>query len=197
MSEETSRPKNPNLRWYVVHTSTGFEMKAQKALLERIKAYHVEDKFGDVLVPQEKVVETVKGTGKKKTSHRKFLPGYILVQMEMSQQTWHLVMDTPKITGFVGAARVGGAPQNPLDIPAVTEEEVQRLTAQMTEAAEKPTVLKSFEKGENIRVVEGPFANFTGIVDEFRPDRGKVKVLVSIFGRATPVELDLMQVERA
>ncbi len=197
MTEQASRPKNPNLKWYVVHTSTGFEMKAKKALEERIKAYNLEDVFGDVLVPQEKVVETAKGTGKKKTTQRKFLPGYILVQMEMLQKTWHLVIGTPKITGFVGAAKVGGAAYNPLDVPSVTEEEVQRLTAQMTESSEKPTVLKTFEKGENIRVVEGPFANFTGIVDEFKPDKGKVKVLVSVFGRATPVELDLMHVERA
>ena len=173
-------------KWYVIHTATGFENKAKSALEERVKAYHMDGKFGEVLIPQETVVELVKG--KRKTSPRKFFPGYILVQMLLDDETWHLVRNTPKVTGFVGGRT------NP---PSIPDDEVRRLTQQITEGQFKPTPKVLFEKGENVRVVDGPFTNFTGVVDEVLPEKSKLRVLVSIFGRATPVELEYLQVEKA
>jgi transcriptional antiterminator NusG len=173
-------------KWYVVHTYSGYENRVKQALEEKIKAMGKEESFGEILVPSEKVVDMVKGV--KKTTSRKFFPGYIMVNMEMTDETWHLVNSVPKITGFVGG----------MTSPAtITEDDVQKITRQMEEGAVKPKPKVLFEKGENVRVVEGPFTNFSGIVDEVNPDKGKLKVLVSIFGRATPVELDFVQVERA
>lgn len=172
-------------KWYVVHTYSGFENKAKKSLEEKIKQYELGDFFGDILIPMENVVEMVKG--EKRASKRKFFPGYILVQMELNDRTWHLVKNTPKITGFVGDAH------NP---PAVSEREIARLTTQLSEGALKPKPKVEFEEGDNVRVVDGPFSNFNGTVEEVNPDKGRVRVLVSIFGRATPVELDFMQVEK-
>jgi transcriptional antiterminator NusG len=128
--------------------------------------------------------------GEKKTSKRKFFPGYILVNMEMSDRTWHLVKGTPKVTGFVGNAKTSK------EVPAITEAEVARLTTQMSEGAAKPKPKVQFEEGDSVRVIDGPFSNFNGTGEEVKPDKGKVRVLVSIFGRATPVELDFMQVEK-
>jgi len=176
-------------KWYVVHTYSGFENKVKKSLEERVRQQHLEDSFSEVLIPMEVVQEMVKG--EKKTSKRKFFPGYILVNMEMTIETWHLVKGTPKVTGFVGNAKT------PNEVPAVTDAEVQRLTAQISEGSLKPKPKVLFEEGDQVRVTDGPFSNFNGTVEEVKPDKGKVRVLVSIFGRATPVELDFMQVEKA
>ncbi len=172
-------------KWYVVHTYSGFEQKAKKALEEKIKSSKMDDKFSDILVPSENVVEIKKGV--KKTTSRKFFPGYILVKMELNDYSWHLVKSVPKITGFVGSTK---------SPPSVPDEEVERITTQISEGTLKPKLKIEFEKGESIRVVEGPFTNFNGIVDEVKPEKGKVKVLVSIFGRSTPIELDFMQLEK-
>ena len=172
--------------WYVVHTYSGYEHKAKAALEERIRALGKQELFGDVLVPAEKVVELVKG--RKKTSSRKFFPGYILVNMELSDETWHIIKATPKVTGFVGDAT------NPAPI---SESEVADITNQMAEGAARPKPKVLFEAGESIKVIDGPFQDFNGTVEEVKPDKGKLRVLISIFGRATPVELDFVQVEKA
>jgi transcriptional antiterminator NusG len=173
-------------QWYVVHTYSGYEHKAKAALEERIRALSKQDLFGEVLVPAEKVVELVKG--RKKTSSRKFFPGYILVNMELSDDTWHIIKATPKVTGFVGDAT------NPAPI---SEAEVQEITDQMAEGAARPKPKVLFETGESVKVIDGPFQDFNGTVEEVKPDKGKLRVLISIFGRATPVELDFVQVEKA
>ncbi len=171
--------------WYVVHTYSGFEQKAKLALEERVRALGKEAFVSEVLVPSESVVEMKKGV--KKTTSRKFFPGYILVKMELNEDTWHLIKNTPKITGFVG---------NNTNPPIVPEEEVRRITQQIDEGTLRPKPKVSFEKGENVRVIDGPFATFNGMVEEVNPEKGKLKVLVSIFGRSTPIELDFMQVEK-
>ena len=175
-------------KWYAVHTYSGFENKVKKSLEERVRQEALEDSVGEILIPMEQVVEMVKG--EKKTSKRKFFPGYVLVQMEMNDRTWHLVKGTPKVTGFVGNAK------RPEEVPSVKDVEVQRLIGQISEGTLKPKPKVQFEEGDQVRVVDGPFANFNGTVEEVKPDKGKVRVLVSIFGRATPVELDFMQVEK-
>lgn len=173
------------LNWYVVHTYSGFEQKAKKALEEQVKTLGKQDLIPEVMVPSESVVEVKKGV--KKEATRKFFPGYILVRMELSDETWKIVKGTPKITGFVGGNH------KPTPIP---DEEVKRITDQISEGTLKPKPSVSFEKGESVRVTDGPFTNFNGMVDEVKPEKGKLKVLVSIFGRATPVELDFGQVEK-
>jgi len=172
-------------KWYIVHTYSGYEQKAKAALEERIKSLHQEDLFSEVLLPTEKVVEMVKG--ERKTSLRKFFPGYILVCMELTNETWHTVKNTPKITGFVG----GTERPTPL-----SDEEAGKIVNQMKEGALKPKPKYLFEKGDEVRVIDGPFTNFNGVVDEVKPEKGKIRVLVSIFGRATPVELDFVQVSK-
>lgn len=191
-SEPTSIGENADagapsddLKWYVVHTYSGYEQKARLALKERIRQNHMEKFFSDVLIPSENVIELVRG--EKKTTSRKFFPGYMLVKMILNDATWHLVKSTPKITGFVG---------NAVTPPAVPEEEVSRITNQMAEGTLKPRPKVQFEEGESVRVVDGPFVNFNGVVEEVKPDKGKLRVLVSIFGRSTPVELDFVQVEK-
>jgi len=171
--------------WYIVHTYSGFEHKVKLALEERIKNEGKEDFFGQILVPTEKVIELVKG--QRKASSRKFYPGYILVQMELNDETWHLVRHTPKVTGFIGSQ------ERPIPL---SEDEAQTIIQQMEEGAHKPRPKYRFERGDEVRVVDGPFASFNGVIDEVMPDKGKVRVLVSIFGRSTPVELDLVQVNR-
>jgi transcriptional antiterminator NusG len=179
-------PEAPsNMKWYVVHTYSGHENKARLSLQERIRTSGFEDKFGEVLIPTESVVE-LKG-GKKRTTTRKFYPGYMFVQMELEDQTFHLVKNTPKITGFLGGTK-------PTPVP---DHEITGINKQMTEGAIKPKPRIVFEEGESVRVTDGPFSNFNGIVEEVRPEKQKVRVLVSIFGRATPVELDFSQVEKA
>ncbi len=174
------------LAWYVVHTYSGYENKAKLALEERIRSLGKDEFFGEILVPQEQVIEV--RDGKKRQTTRKFFPGYMLVQMEYTNETYHIVKNTPKVTGFVG-----GGEKHP---PQVPEEEVQRITSQVEDGAERPKPMLIFEKGEQVRVVEGPFAGFNGMVDEVRPEKGKLRVMVSIFGRSTPVELDFTQVEK-
>lgn len=172
-------------RWYIVHTYAGLENWAKQALEERVKSLHLEDKISEILVPSETVVEIVKG--QKKASSRKFFPGYILVKMELNDETWQIVRNTPKITSFVGGKT------NP---PFIPDEEVRRITEQIREGALKPKPKVQFQKGESIRVIDGPFTNFTGTIDEVKSDKGKLRILVSIFGRATPVELEFSQVEK-
>jgi transcriptional antiterminator NusG len=175
-------------KWFVVQTYSGFENKVKTGLEEKIRLEGLGDFFGEILIPMEQVVEMVKG--EKKTSKRKYFPGYVLVNMEMTLETWHLVKGTPKVTGFVGSAK------SPKDVPAISDVEVQRLTTQISEGSLKPKPKVQFEEGDSVRVIDGPFSNFNGTVEEVKPDKGKVRVLVSIFGRATPVELDFMQVEK-
>jgi transcription termination/antitermination protein NusG len=175
------------MKWYVVHTYSNFENQAKKSLEEQIRLKGLQDHFGEILIPMEQVVEMVKG--EKKTSRRKFFPGYIFVQMEMDDRSLHLVKNTPKITGFPGAS------QNEQPTP-ISDAEVARLTSQISEGTLKPKPKVQFSDGDTVRVIDGPFANFNGTVEEVNAEKGRVKVLVSIFGRATPVELDFMQVEK-
>jgi len=172
--------------WYVVHTYSGYEMKAKQNLEERIRKLGEEQLFGEILVPTENVVEMVKG--KKRETRRKFFPGYLLVNMELNEQTWYIVKNTPKVTGFVG----GGT--KPAAIP---EEEVRRITQQIADGSLKPKPKAVFDRGEGVRIIDGPFTSFNGIVEEVRPEKGKLRVAVSIFGRSTPVELDFTQVEKS
>lgn len=173
-------------KWYVVHTYSGYENRVKTSIDEKVKATESEELIGEVLVPVEKVVDMVKGV--KRTTLRKFFPGYILINMELTDETWHLIKNIPKVTGFVGGTK---------SPPAITDAEVKKITQQVEEGAIRPKPKVLFEEGENIRVVDGPFTNFTGIVEEVKPEKGKLRVLVSIFGRATPVELDFVQVEKS
>lgn len=172
------------LKWYGVHTYSSFENKVKLSLEERIRNHGLEELFGEILIPSESVMELKKG--ERKTTSRKFFPGYILVNMELNDETWHIVNETPKVTGFVGGS-------NPAPI---TEEEINKITRKIEEGAEKPRPKISFEVGETVRVVDGPFLNFSGVVEDVKPDKAKLRVMVSIFGRATPVELEFMQVEK-
>lgn len=185
-SQDTSKGSSlGEMAWYVVHTYSGFENKAKLALEERIKSLKKEHFFSEIIVPEENVVELVKG--QKKTTKRRFFPGYILVKMILTDESWHIVKETPKITGFVGD-KVRPVP--------VAESEVQKMTNRIAEGQMKPKHKISFSEGENVRVIDGPFSNFSGIVEDVNHDKGKLKVLVSIFGRSTPVELDFIQVEK-
>jgi len=175
------------MRWYVVHAYSGQEKSIQAALIERIKRSGMADKFGEVLVPTEEVVE-MKG-GQKALSERRFFPGYILVQMEMTDDTWHLVKSTPKVTGFIGGTAMKPTP--------ISDKEVQAILHQVQEGVEKPRPKVLFEVGESVRVTDGPFADFNGNVEEVNYEKSKIRVSVLIFGRATPVELDFGQVEKA
>jgi transcriptional antiterminator NusG len=174
------------MRWYVVHAYSGFEKSVARNLIERIERAGMKDRFGEILVPVEEVVE-MKG-GQKKTAERKFFPGYVLVQMEMDDDTWHLVKSTPKVTGFVGGTATKPAP--------ISEKEVQSILDQMREGVEKPKPKVLFEVGEVVRVIDGPFTDFNGNVEEVNYDKSKLRVSVMIFGRATPVELGFGQVEK-
>jgi transcriptional antiterminator NusG len=176
------------MRWYVVHAYSGFEKSVQRTLLERIQRSGMQDKFGKILVPTEEVVE-MKG-GQKHMSERKFFPGYVLVEMDMDDEAWHLVKNTPKVTGFVGAAH-GRKP------PPISQKEVDAIMHQMQEGVEKPRPKVLFEVGEAVRVKEGPFTDFHGNVEDVNYDKSKLRVSVTIFGRATPVELEFGQVEKA
>ncbi len=173
------------MKWYVVHTYSGHENRAKHSLMERIKAEGLDDLFGEILLPTEKVVEVRQGH--KRTSSRRFYPGYLFVQMVMNKRTWHVVKGTPKITGFLGGL-------NPTPVP---EQEIERISNQMVEGAAKPVATVSFEENETVRVIDGPFSGFSGVVENVMPEKQKVRVLVSIFGRSAPVELDFTQVEKA
>lgn len=172
--------------WYAVHTYSGFEKKVKDAIEERVKSLGLQDRISKILIPTEEVIE-IRG-GEKKVSTKKFYPGYILIEMEMDDETWHLVKSTPKVTGFVG----GGTSPVPL-----TTEELETIVKQIEVGATLPKVKIQFRRGENVRIIDGPFTNFTGIIDDINPEHGKLRVLVSIFGRETPVELDFLQVESA
>ena len=174
-----------SLKWYVVHVYSGHEQKVKLALEEKINGSKHPEKFGDILIPTENVVELV--DGKKKQSSRKFYPGYILVRMYLDNETWHIVSSTAKVTGFLGGKNK----------PApISDAEAQGIIEKMEQGKEKPQPKYYFELGDDVRVVDGPFSNFNGTIEEVSPDKEKVKVLVSIFGRATPVELNFIQVTK-
>lgn len=175
------------LRWYVVHAYSGFEQSVRRSLTEHIKRAGLEDKFGDILVPTEEVVEMREG--QKRKSERKFFPGYVLVQMEMDNDTWHLVKSVPKVMGFIG-----GTPDKPAPI---TDREADKILQRVQEGVEKPRPKVLFEPGEVVRVTDGPFNDFNGVVEEVNYDKSRLRVAVLIFGRSTPVELEFGQVEKA
>jgi transcriptional antiterminator NusG len=178
-------PANPNMKWYIIHTYSGFERKVRESLESRVKAFGLEGKIGRVMIPTEAVTE-LRG-GRKYTSERMFYPGYVLVEMDMDDNVWHVVKSTPRVTGFVGT----GQQPTPL-----SDEEVSHIVYRVAEGKERPRLKVKFEKNEQVRISEGPFATFTGVVDEVNEDRETLKVMVTIFGRATPVELEFNQVEK-
>ncbi len=173
-------------RWYVVHVYSGFENHVKRSLAERVRHAGMEERFGDVLVPTEEVIE-MRG-GQKRRSDRKFFPGYVLVQMEMDDDTWHLVKDVPKVMGFVGGTSDRPAP--------ISDREAQRILERVQEGVEKPKPKILFEPGEVVRVIDGPFADFNGVVEEVNYEKSRLRVAVLIFGRSTPVELEFGQVEK-
>ncbi len=179
-------PTNPDLRWYVVHAYSGMEKAVERNIIERINRAGMQDKFGRILVPMEEVVEIK--NGQKKTTERKFFPGYVLVEMVMDDDTWHLVKHTNKVTGFVGGVKTRPAP--------ISEAEVLKIVTQMQEGSEKPRHKVEFVVGEFVRVKDGPFTDFNGSVEDVNYDKSKVRVAVTIFGRATPVELEFSQIEK-
>jgi transcriptional antiterminator NusG len=172
-------------RWFIVHTYSGFEERVRETLLQRAEALGMREAFGEIRIPTETVVEYK--NGKKREIQRKFFPGYILVEMEMSDAAWHVVKNTPKVTGFVGTGR------NPTPL---SQEEVDQILEQVTTAKEKPKPKYVFDRSEPVKIIDGPFNNFTGVVDEVNLDRNTLKVMVTIFGRQTPVELDFAQVQK-
>jgi len=173
-------------KWYVVHTYSGYEQRAKAALEERIRSAGAEETFEEILIPTEAPTEPA--AGKRRRAGRKFFPGYMLVKMELTDNSWHLVKGTPKVTGFVGGST------NP---PSIPDEEVDRLTSRINSGEMQATPKDLFDSGENVRVTGGPFSGFQGIIEDVNPEKGRLRVLVSIFGRATAVELDLNQVEKA
>ena len=175
------------LKWYVVHAYSNFENKVKTSLEERIKLHGLEDKFGDIMIPTEEVVEMREG--QKRRSERKFFPGYVLVQMEMGDDTWHLVKEVPKVLGFIG-----GSPDAPA---AISEAEANAILNRVEEGVDKPRPKVLFEPGEVVRVIEGPFNDFSGVVENVNYDKSKLRVAVQILGRPTPVELDFGQVEKS
>ena len=173
-------------RWYVVHAYSGFEKQVQRSLKERIGRSGMEDLFGEILVPTEEVVEMKKGV--KRRSERKFFPGYVLVEMEMNEDSWHLVKDVPKVMGFIGGKQDKPAP--------ISNKEAEMILDRVAEGVDKPKPKVLFEPGEMVRVVDGPFNDFNGTVEEINYEKSRLRVAVSIFGRSTPVELDFQQVEK-
>ena len=174
------------LRWYVVHAYSGFENQVKRSLEERIKRFGMQDHFGQILVPVEEIVEMREG--QKRKSERKFFPGYVLVQMEMNDETWHLIKEAPKVLGFIGGTSDRPAP--------ISDKEAEAILQRMQEGAEKPKPKVLFEPGEVVRVVDGPFNDFNGVVEEVNYDKNRLLVAVQIFGRSTPVELEFAQVEK-
>ena len=181
-----STNSNPDLRWYVVHAYSGMEKAVERNILERINRSGMQDKFGRILVPMEEVVEIK--NGQKKTTERKFFPGYVLVEMVMDDDTWHLVKHTNKVTGFVGGSKNRPAP--------ISEAEVSKIVNQMQQGTEKPRHKVEFMVGEFVRIKDGPFTDFNGSVEDVNYDKSKVRVSVTIFGRSTPVELEFSQIEK-
>jgi len=183
MSTETA--SNPNHKWYIVHAYSNFEKKVAESIREQAKSHGLEDSFSEILVPTEDVVEIRRG--RKVNAERKFFPGYVLVKMNLSDEAYHLIKNTPKVTGFLGSA---SKPQ------PVSEKEVQRIVGAIEEGVERPKTVVLFEIGESVRVTDGPFASFNGSVEQVDEERARLRVTVSIFGRATPVELEYSQVEK-
>ena len=177
---------NMSLRWYVVHAYSGFENQVKRSLEERIQRFDMADKFGEILVPMEEVVEMREG--QKKRSERKFFPGYVLVQMDMTDETWHLVKEAPKVLGFIGGTTDKPAP--------ITDREADRILQRIQEGVDKPKPKVLFEPGEVVRVTDGPFNDFNGVVEEVNYEKSRMLVAVQIFGRSTPVELEFGQVEK-
>jgi transcription termination/antitermination protein NusG len=184
-ADDASEPVEETKHWYIIHTYSGFERKVAESLRTRADAFGFSEQIGQILIPEEEVVEL--RNGKKVTSKRLLYPGYVVVQMEMNDELWHRVKDTPRVTGFVG----GG--QTPVPLSA---DEINKMLYRQTTAAERPRPKMTFEKNETVRIIDGPFNNFQGKVDEINPERNTLRVLVTIFGRATPVELDFLQVEK-
>ncbi len=174
------------MRWYVVHAYSGFENQVVRSLKDRIARSSLQDKFGDILVPTEEVVEM--RAGQKRKSDRKFFPGYVLVQMDMNDDTWHLVKEVPKVMGFVGGSSDKPAP--------ISDREAEKILQRVQDGVEKPRPKVLFEAGEVVRVTEGPFADFNGVVEEVNYEKNRLRVAVLIFGRSTPVELEFSQVEK-
>ncbi|MHB8258340.1 MAG: transcription termination/antitermination protein NusG [Acidiferrobacterales bacterium] len=174
------------MRWYVVHTFSGFEKQVQRSLKEHIKRAAMDEQFGEILVPTEEIVEMK--SGEKRTSERKFFPGYVLVKMEMNDDTWHLVKNVPKVSGFIGGSGTKPTP--------ISDKEAQSILQQVQEGVEKPRPKFSFAPGELVRIVDGPFMDFNGTVEDVNFEKNKLRVTVSIFGRLTPVELEFSQVEK-
>jgi transcriptional antiterminator NusG len=174
-------------RWYVVHAYSGYEKHVMRSLNERVKLAGMEDVFGEILVPTEEVVEM--RNGQKRKSERKFFPGYVLVQMEMNEASWHLIKNTPRVMGFIGGTAAKPA--------AITEKEAEAILRRVADSGDKPKPKTLFEPGEMVRVTDGPFADFTGVVEEVNYEKSRIQVAVTIFGRSTPVELEFSQVEKA
>lgn len=184
-SDEAEAPGVPGLDWYIIHTYSGFENKVRESLVTRSDAFGVSEKVGEILIPSEEVVEM--RNGKKVTLKRLLYPGYVLIQLDLDDEMWHVVKNTPRVTGFVG----GGQKPNPL-----TADEVNQILYRQTVAAERPRPKMTFERSDRVKIVDGPFANFSGTVEEVNEDRSTLKVMVTIFGRGTPVELEYFQVEK-
>ena len=183
--ESADQKDKAEMKWYIVHTYSGFEDRVKETLRQRAEALEMGDAFGEIHIPTETIVEY--RSGKKKETQRKFFPGYILVEMTMSDAAWHVVKNTPKVTGFVGSGK------NPTPL---TQDEVDGILEQVVSAKEKPKPKYIFDKGEPVKIIDGPFNNFTGVVEEVNLDRNTLKVMVTIFGRQTPVELDFSQVQK-
>jgi transcriptional antiterminator NusG len=192
MAEELEQPAeqpqpetNPRFKWYILHAYSGFERKVRESIESRVAAFGLQDKVGRIMIPTEPVTEII--NGKKRTVERVFLPGYVLVEMELDNEMWHVLKDTPKVTGFLGT---GDKPV------ALSEEEVSSILFRSETSKDKPRLKIKFEKNESVRITDGPFANFNGVVDEINEDRETLKVMVTIFGRSTPVELEFGKVEK-
>lgn len=185
VSEHLDPPANERFKWYIIHAYSGFERKVKESIEGRVQAFGLQNKIGRVMIPTEPVTEVI--NGKKRTIERVFLPGYVLVEMDLDNDLWHVIKDTPRVTGFLGT---GDKPV------ALTDAEVSSILFRTDVAKEKPRLKIKFEKNESVRITEGPFANFNGIVDEVNEDRETLKVMVTIFGRSTPVELEFGKVEK-
>jgi transcription termination/antitermination protein NusG len=183
--EQLGPPANENYKWYIIHAYSGFERKVRESLESRVQAFGLQNRIGRVMIPTEPVTELV--NGKKRTVERVFLPGYVLVEMDLDNDLWHVIKNTPRVTGFLGT---GDKPV------ALSEQEVSSILFRNESSKDKPKLKIKFEKNESVRITEGPFANFNGIVDDINEDRETLKVMVTIFGRSTPVELEFAKVEK-
>ncbi|MDE1177659.1 MAG: transcription termination/antitermination protein NusG [Edaphobacter sp.] len=184
-TEQLAPPVNENFKWYIIHAYSGFERKVRESLESRISAFGLQNKIGRIMIPTEPVTEL--RNGKKYTIERVFLPGYVLIEMDLDNDLWHVIKNTPRVTGFLGTG------DNPV---ALSEQEVSSILFRSDVSKDKPTLKIKFDKGEQVRINEGPFANFTGAVDEINEDKQTLKVMVSIFGRSTPVEIEFSKVDK-